>query len=287
MIAIDADMKIFKGTGIFIIIALVLLCAYYIIIHKNKKNFNSANSAVAAQTDTIKEKSKTAEVSEDTIVSVEFLTGKFNPAKDTSFTECDLEYANRTGIFIQEETYKAFIKMFYAAKNDGVNLKIISGTRNFNYQKSIWEQKWNGGRMVDGKNLANTVKDPVERAKIILKFSSMPGTSRHHWGTDMDLNSMENNYFETTQGKKVYDWLGNNASKYGFCQPFSALGEGRKTGYQEEKWHWSYMPLAKTYLKEYQKKVTYENITGFAGSKTAKELEVIKNYVMSINMACE
>jgi len=280
-------MKIFKGTGIFIIIALVLLCVYYTVIHKNKKDFNTANSVVAAQADTVGEKSETAELNEDTIVSIEFLTGKFNPAKDNSFTECDLEYANRTGIFIQEETYKAFIKMFYAAKNDGVNLKIISGARNFNYQKSIWEQKWNGGRMVDGKNLATTVKDPTERAKIILKYSSMPGTSRHHWGTDMDLNSMENKYFETTLGKKVYEWLCANASKYGFCQPFSALGEKRKTGYQEEKWHWSYMPMAKIYLKQYQEKVTYENITGFAGSQTASQLNVINDYVLSINRDCE
>ncbi len=47
------------------------------------------------------------------------------------------------------------------------------------------------------------------------------------------------------------------------------------------------MPLAKIYLKQYQEKVTYENITGFAGSLTAKELNVIENYVMSINGDCE
>jgi len=286
MITINADMKIFKGSAVFMTVVVVLLVAYYLALHHKNNNKNATVSPVSTS-DTVKAENKKSEALPDTTISIEYLTGKFNPAKDKSFTECDLEYANRAGIFLQEETYKAFIKMFYAAKNDGVNLKIISGTRNFNYQKSIWEQKWNGGRLVDGKNLANTVKDPVERATIILKYSSMPGTSRHHWGTDMDLNSMENKYFETAEGKKIYNWLGNNAAKYGFCQPFSALGENRKTGYQEEKWHWSYLPLAKIFLKEYQKKVTYDQITGFAGSQTAKELNVIENYVMSINKACE
>jgi len=268
------------------IVAVVLLVAYYLALHHKNNDKNTEVSPVST-TDTVKTENKISEAPADTAISIEYLTGKFNPGKDKSFTECDLEYANRAGIFLQVETYKAFIKMFYAAKNDGVNLKIISGARNFNYQKSIWEQKWNGVRLVDGKNLANTVKDPVERATTILKYSSMPGTSRHHWGTDMDLNSMENKYFETTEGKKIYNWLGNNASKYGFCQPFSALGENRKTGYQEEKWHWSYLPLAKNFLKEYQKKVTYDQITGFAGSQTAKELSVIEIYVMSVNKQCE
>jgi len=281
-------MKIFKGTGIFMAITLVLLCSYYIVISKNKTaDIKSQDQAAVAGHNTVEMLGSADTAEKDTIVSVAFLTGKFDPEKEQTFTECDLEYANRSGIFIGEEAYKAFIKMFYAAKNDGVQLKIISGARNFRYQKSIWEQKWNGGRLVEGKNLATVVKDPVERARIILKYSSMPGTSRHHWGTDVDINSVENRYFETAAGKKTYEWLCQNAHKFGFCQPFIALGEKRKNGYQEEKWHWSYMPLAKIFLKQYQEKVTYENITGFAGSQTAKELEVMNNYVMSINGDCE
>lgn len=286
MITINAHMKIFKGSTIFMMLAVILLVAYYLALHHKSNNKNAVGLPIST-TDTVKTENKNDAAKADTTISIEYLIGKFNPAKDKSFTECDLEYANRAGIFLQVETYKAFIKMFYAAKNDGVNLKIISGARNFNYQKSIWEQKWNGGRLVDGKNLANTVKDPVERATLILKYSSMPGTSRHHWGTDMDLNSMENKYFETAEGKKIYNWLDNNAAKYGFCQPFSALGKDRKTGYQEEKWHWSYMQLAKIFLEEYKKKVSYKDIFGFSGSQTANELNVIDDYVMSINKSCE
>jgi LAS superfamily LD-carboxypeptidase LdcB len=54
--------------------------------------------------------------------------------------------------------------MHKAAKADGISLVIISATRNFDYQKKIWQSKWTGRRLVDKKNLAKTVPDPVERA---------------------------------------------------------------------------------------------------------------------------
>ena len=82
----------------------------------------------------------------------------------------------------------------------------------------------------------------------------------------------------------MFDWLSKNAARFGFYQPFSA---GRTTGYQEEKWHWSYLPLAKIYLHEYIKQVSYADIFGFNGSHTAKELGMIQNWVLGINPECK
>ncbi|MEM9984801.1 MAG: M15 family metallopeptidase, partial [Bacteroidota bacterium] len=174
-----------------------------------------------------------------------------------------------------------------AAKQDGISLKIVSATRPFNYQKSIWEGKWKGQRLVGGKNLAQTVPDPAERATLILRYSSMPGTSRHHWGTDIDLNNFENRYFEQGQGLKEYQWLQAHAAEYGFCQVYSPKGEDRPYGYEEEKWHWSYRPLADRYLASYLATVTPEMITGFAGSEVVRELAVIERYVNGISPACK
>jgi LAS superfamily LD-carboxypeptidase LdcB len=140
---------------------------------------------------------------------------------------------------------------------------------------------------VEGKNLSASVADPAERARIILKYSSMPGTSRHHWGTDVDLNSIDPKYFETANGKKIYEWLSAHASEYGFCQPYNAKGNKRPAGYEEEKWHWSYMPLAKQCLNAYKAKVTYADFKGFLGYETAEKLKVIENYVMGINPDCK
>jgi len=218
--------------------------------------------------------------------STEHLLGKFNQKKDSSFSLVPLKYCNKEGMYLRKETIAAFIKMYEAAKKDGVNLKIISATRNFNEQKAIWEAKWNGSRLVNGKNLAQSIKDTLERAKTILRYSSMPSTSRHHWGTDMDLNSLENKYFNAAEGKKTYDWLKNNAAAFGFCQPYSVKNDNRPNGYEEEKWHWSYMPLSSVMLKEYLQKVKPEDISGFAGAETASKLNVIENYVNGVNPEC-
>ncbi|KGL62224.1 D-alanyl-D-alanine carboxypeptidase [Polaribacter sp. Hel1_85] len=50
-----------------------------------------------------------------------------------------------------------------------------------------------------------------------------------------------------------------------------------------EKWHWSYIPLAKKYLEYYNSNFSYENITGFKGSELAGELNIIKDFVNGIS----
>ena len=113
----------------------------------------------------------------------------------------------------------------------------------------------------------------------------MPGTSRHHWGTDIDINSTEVEYFKTPQGIREYEWLTQNASKFGFCQPFNST-DSLKNSYQTEKWHWSYVPLSTVFLRAYGKKVDYSYLKGFSGCETATKLDVIKNYVLDVNTDC-
>jgi LAS superfamily LD-carboxypeptidase LdcB len=110
----------------------------------------------------------------------------------------------------------------------------------------------------------------------------MPGTSRHHWGTDIDLNSLENSYFEVGEGLKVYQWLLQHAHEFGFCQPYTSKATGR-TGYEEEKWHWSYTPLSVPLLQQYMNTITLEDISGFQGSETAAQLDVINTYVAGVH----
>lgn len=214
------------------------------------------------------------------------LLGKINPAKDTNFTLIATKYTPKANIYMRSAAYAAFEEMYAAAAKEGVILKIISATRPFDSQKGIWEAKWTGTRAVGGKNLSVSVPDPVERAKTILRYSSMPGTSRHHWGTDIDLNDLENSYFEAGTGKKIYDWLTAHAADYGFCQPYSPVGPNRPNGYQEERWHWSYMPIASRFLKAYQNQIELTDIHGFKGAETAEGLNVIENYVSGIAMPC-
>ncbi len=128
--------------------------------------------------------------------------------------------------------------------------------------------------------------DPKTRALKILEYSSMPGTSRHHWGTDIDINDLDNYTFEHGNGKKVYDWLVANAADFGFCQPYSPKDEKRPHGYNEEKWHWSYIPVARQLTDMAEARLKDEMISGFKGEETAVKIGVVKKYVLGINEEC-
>ncbi|MEO1627788.1 MAG: M15 family metallopeptidase, partial [Bacteroidota bacterium] len=218
---------------------------------------------------------------------IDYLTGKFEPSVHQDFVEIDKTHASRPGMYIRRDAYEAFRKMFEAAQKDGVRLIIKSATRNFEAQKSIWEGKWTGSRLLDGGiNAAKKFPDPTERALKILEWSSMPGTSRHHWGTDIDLNAFVNKYFETGKGLKEYQWLRKHAASFGFCQPYSPKGEARPYGYNEEKWHWSYMPVAGRLFSEAKAKLKNDAISGFKGSQVANKIGVVEKYVLGISEEC-
>lgn len=218
--------------------------------------------------------------------SKDYLMGKFDPATHPDFVKINSNHTTKNNIYMRKDAYDAFVKMHDAAQKDGIKLNIISSTRNFSSQKSIWEAKWNGERLVEGKNLATDIKDSIERARIILRFSSMPGTSRHHWGTDIDINELNDEYFLSGSGKKEYEWLVSNAYKFGYYQPYTPKGPERPNGYEEEKWHWTYLPISKILVKQYKEKVKLSDINGFKGAGTAITIDVIKNYVLGINKDC-
>lgn len=220
-------------------------------------------------------------------VALKYLIGDVDPASDPAFARIPQKYLGGSRVYGHKAAVEALVKMADAAAADGVTLKAVSAFRSFPDQKRIWEDKWTGRTLVEGGKLPTTVPDPQARAKKILEFSSMPGTSRHHWGTDFDFNNLTNGYFASGKGKKEYDWLVAHAGEYGFCQPYSKKGAERPTGYEEEKWHWSYLPVATRYLAQYPGVVGYEHLEGFAGDDAAKQIGVIAGYVQGINPACK
>lgn len=169
--------------------------------------------------------------------SVEFVTGQFEFENHDDFVRVADSLTDKT-IYLQKPTYDAFLEMAADAEADGVDLIIISGTRNYMVQKSIWDRKWVNSEEETG----------WAKAREILLYSSMPMTSRHHWGTDIDLNNLNNSWFEEGEGKRIYDWLTSHANDYGFYQPYTDKSLNGRTGHEEERWHWTYMPLAVHYL---------------------------------------
>jgi len=207
--------------------------------------------------------------------SKEELLGKFNPMEHPDFVKVEAEFSAKPGMYLHKEAYEAFKKMFYAAKKCGVDLKLISSTRSFAYQRGIWERKWRS----DKYNAFPESKRCLE----IMKYSAMPGASRHHWGTDIDLNDLNNSHFAEGKGKDVYEWLQTHGATYGFHQPYTAKTKGR-TGYEEEKWHWTYLPLSSKLLKLYNEKITAADLSGFSGDKFVSELKIVEVYVNGVEL---
>ena len=216
-----------------------------------------------------------------------YLTGKFDPAQRKDFVPVPAEF-NIGGykMYLRKETLDAFLKMRSAASLDKIDLKVTSATRNFDYQKMLWNNKWTGVKIVDGKDLSKSIQDEKKRFEKILEYSSVPGTSRHHWGTDLDINGATPSYFEKGKGKEEYEWLVENALLFGFCQTYNLKGSERPTGYNEEKWHWSYMPLSSNFLQEYKNLMKNEDIKGFLGDEYVDGEDLINNYVLAINPNC-
>lgn len=138
--------------------------------------------------------------------------------------------------WVHQDVYNPLMAMIKHAEQDGIRLSVVSAYRSYDHQKRIWENKWGNADNTD-----------TQKALSVLRYSSFPGTSRHHWGTDIDFNNLSPSYWQSGEGAKIHRWLTKNAPAYGFCQTY---GYHRSGGYAQEDWHWSHMPTANQYYKQ-------------------------------------
>jgi len=141
-----------------------------------------------------------------------------------------------------------------AAAVAGFQLEAVSGFRDFDRQLLIWNRKFNGEMPLydaAGLRLDTLQLSPGERVTAILLWSALPGASRHHWGTDLDLIDAG-----TAPGREaalvaaefapggpfaaLSAWLEEHAAHFGFFRPF----RGKRSGVQPEPWHYSFAPVA-------------------------------------------
>lgn len=157
------------------------------------------------------------------------------------------------GYKLREEAQLSFKKMQDAALKDGISIGAISSYRSFEHQKRIWERKFKSNK---AKGLSNH-----DNIKKIIEYSTIPGTSRHHWGTDIDIYQtnvkqpknflLPKNYHNNGPYCKLKEWMDTNASTYGFYLVYT--DNANRKGFKYEPWHYSYKALSTTYLKAYKK----------------------------------
>jgi LAS superfamily LD-carboxypeptidase LdcB len=141
------------------------------------------------------------------------------------------------------------------AAEEGFDLVPQSSFRDFARQLSIWNAKWNGTATLtdtDGRPLEAAQLSPGERLRAILHWSAVPGASRHHWGTDVDLidrRALAAGYRVTLTPDEfapggpfapLGSWLDRHAARFGFFRPY----RGVLSGVEPEPWHYSFAPVA-------------------------------------------
>lgn len=143
---------------------------------------------------------------------------------------------------------EAFQALKINAQKDGWDLILVSGYRSFNYQTRLWNMEYD-----------QTFKEPdlTEEQKIerVLDYTSLPGLSRHHWGTELDISerSLRGQLFKDDPKlpKKVrdfYEWMEENAPRYGFCKTYN----GTSGVINDEPWHWSFKAYSRIYERQLQ-----------------------------------
>lgn len=169
--------------------------------------------------------------------------------------------------FLQADCVKAFLSLQQAAKNAGFNLQPTSTYRDFDRQMAIWNAKFNGERKVhddNGCTIDLSCLDEWQKCQAILRWSAIPGASRHHWGTEIDIfdpdllpegQSLQLEPWEYQTGgyfQKLTNWLLANAEDYGFFFPFMDRND-KQIGI--EPWHISYFPIAELYERSFSAEI--------------------------------
>jgi LAS superfamily LD-carboxypeptidase LdcB len=192
-------------------------------------------------------------------MNLNFLTGQ-------STTEL---VALRDGDFlVHRQMHDSLSQMFTDAQAEGFELALASSFRSFETQKKIWNEKASGKRPVlDSFSIPVDIstKTSEELLFLILRWSAIPGGSRHHWGSDIDVFDQKqkpDNYKlqlipdEYQKGGLFYEstlWLNSHMKDYGFFKPY----ETDRGGIAPEPWHLSFKPLSERFLADF----SLENFT--------------------------
>ncbi|MBT8140714.1 MAG: M15 family metallopeptidase [Gammaproteobacteria bacterium] len=175
-----------------------------------------------------------------------------------------------------------------SAADAGFDLVAISAYRSFERQLRIWNEKARAERAVlndAGEALDISALAPRDQLHAILRFSALPGASRHHWGTDVDVidaSATPDNYqVQLVEAEccangpfaPLHAWLDeriNSHRAYGFYRPYIAqkvYGEGIAA----EPWHLSHRPVA----QRFEILCSYQNMLAFYSALQDLELKTV------------
>ncbi len=156
---------------------------------------------------------------------------------------------------LHHDVVRPFLALRAEAAKEGIGLHPYSSFRDFDTQALIWNRKFRGERTLyarDGQVIDPASLTDEQKIGAILAWSALPGASRHHWGTEIDVfdqAAMPEGYRvqllpeEFAPGgvfQKLVRWLDDHAHRFGFFRPY----DQERGGVSPEPWHISYAPVS-------------------------------------------
>ncbi|EGQ7817429.1 M15 family metallopeptidase [Vibrio parahaemolyticus] len=177
------------------------------------------------------------------------------PAQLTGTTDSHLQstMVGQKAFLMHPDVANDLLNMIEAAKKAGFKMEIASGFRDFSRQRAIWNGKFEGELPILDSNsqpLNKAALSNEEKLKAILRWSALPGGSRHHWGCDFDVyarnllpsdTKLQLEPWEYLEGHQLafYCWLKEHIDEFGFFFPYlQDLG-----GVAIEPWHISHKTI--------------------------------------------
>lgn len=196
-------------------------------------------------------------------MSAEQLTGKVS-------THLVDTFVGQKSFLVHPQVAQDLLALKDAATQAGFNLCVASGFRDFERQMLIWNRKMAGeATILDSQSQPMDVATLSEREKVlaILRWSALPGASRHHWGTDFDLYDrdslpqgislqLEPWEYLTDHQQPFYAWLKHHLADFGFFFPY----QEDKGGVAYEPWHISHRATAQSCLTQLTLEVLQQQI---------------------------
>jgi LAS superfamily LD-carboxypeptidase LdcB len=210
------------------------------------------------------------------------------------------EIPGLAAVRLHPQAHAAIARLREASAAAGIDLEVVSGFRDFERQRLIWNRKFRGERPVlDGAGRPVEVGklDEGQLARTILIWSALPGASRHHWGTDFDVIDraalagrpgyrVELTVAEFTDAGpfvRLNEWLAANLGSHGFFRPYTT----DRGGVKPEPWHLSYAPVSVPALESFTLEMLREAIenSDLAGRETvlAQLPELYERYVRAVD----
>ncbi|MGC9401314.1 M15 family metallopeptidase [Vibrio genomosp. F10] len=173
---------------------------------------------------------------------------------------------------VHRDIVRDLLDLKSAALKAGFDLCIASGFRNFERQAAIWNSKMAGEKPILDANsqaIDPSVLNEELKIRAILRWSALPGASRHHWGTDFDVYDalslpqgtqlkLEPWEYLTGHQARFYQWLSSNLNLFGFYFPYHQ----DQGGVAPEPWHISHVEQSQNCLSALSVNILREQLEG-------------------------